>query len=146
MKCEHRSVFFSAITCASVHKNHIMTMFENDKHFSHLSNMEREMAFRTEMVRKLCIHELAARLFIWQTGKKSLIEAMGPNSWLQCWYLNGSFDVLLHHTTATKYGNQVFAKNLKFFATIVLYVFRAMIYYCYVTFHVSATGSLLLIL
>lgn len=31
-----------------VHMKHIENLFENDKHFSHLSNLERELSFRTE--------------------------------------------------------------------------------------------------
>lgn len=37
-----------ALLFAYAHKKHVETLFENEKHFSHLSNLERELSFRTE--------------------------------------------------------------------------------------------------
>ncbi|XP_052093722.1 probable C-mannosyltransferase DPY19L1 [Mytilus californianus] len=38
-----------AIVITVIHRNHVYGMFERERHFSHLSNLERELAFRTEM-------------------------------------------------------------------------------------------------
>uniref|UniRef100_A0A8C7P351 C-mannosyltransferase DPY19L1 n=1 Tax=Oncorhynchus mykiss TaxID=8022 RepID=A0A8C7P351_ONCMY len=38
-----------AVLAGLLHWAHLTNLFENDKHFSHLSSIEKEMAFRTEM-------------------------------------------------------------------------------------------------
>ncbi|WAQ94958.1 D19L1-like protein [Mya arenaria] len=42
-------IVFLAFIIGYTHRNHIANMFERDRHFSHLSTLERELAFRTEM-------------------------------------------------------------------------------------------------
>ncbi|VDI41806.1 Hypothetical predicted protein, partial [Mytilus galloprovincialis] len=42
-------ILILAIAVTVIHRNHVYGMFERERHFSHLSNLERELAFRTEM-------------------------------------------------------------------------------------------------
>lgn len=49
---DHLNSYLKCLDCVmSLFRYHLTNLFENDRHFSHLSSIEKEMAFRTEMVR-----------------------------------------------------------------------------------------------